>query len=29
VERIGERIGVVPLPLMELIEEALRLHLSL
>jgi mRNA interferase MazF len=28
-ERIGERIGVVPRPLMEHIDEALRLHLSL
>lgn len=28
-ERIGERIGVVPRPLMEQIDEALRLHLSL
>jgi mRNA interferase MazF len=29
VERIGERIGLVPPPLMEQVEEALRLHLSL
>jgi mRNA interferase MazF len=29
VERVGERIGVVPAPLMEQVEEALRLHLSL
>jgi mRNA interferase MazF len=28
-ERIGERIGAVPRPLMEQIDEALRLHLSL
>jgi mRNA interferase MazF len=28
-ERIGERIGVVPQPLMEQIDEPLRLHLSL
>jgi mRNA-degrading endonuclease toxin of MazEF toxin-antitoxin module len=29
VERIGDRIGVVPPRLMERIDEALRLHLSL
>ena len=29
VERVGERIGVVPPPLLEQVEEALRLHLSL
>ena len=29
VERVGVRIGVVPPPLMEQVEEALRLHLSL
>ena len=29
VERIGERIGIVPPTLMEQVEEALRLHLSL
>ena len=29
VERIGERIGVVPQPLMEQVEDALRLHLAL
>ena len=29
VGRVGERIGVVPRPLMEQVEEALRLHLSL
>jgi mRNA interferase MazF len=29
VERVGERIGVLPPPLMEQVEEALRLHLSL
>ena len=28
-ERIGERIGSVPQPLMEQVDEALRLHLSL
>ena len=29
VERIGERMGVIPPSLMEQVEEALRLHLSL
>jgi mRNA interferase MazF len=29
VERIGERIGVVPPDLLLLLDEALRLHLSL
>ena len=29
VERVGERVGVVPPPLMEHVEAALRLHLSL
>jgi mRNA interferase MazF len=28
-ERIGERMGVIPPSLMEQVEEALRLHLSL
>jgi mRNA interferase MazF len=28
-ERIGDRIGVVPPPPMERVDEALRLHLSL
>ena len=29
VERIGERLGIVPQSLMDLVDEALRLHLSI
>lgn len=29
IQRIGERVGAVPAPLMEALDEALRLHLAL